>query len=101
MSEKKKSPSGKCHRYGCEVGELFYFSDSICIAANADSRIVPFGMREPNELEVMRLKCKKRAIYVKNLSKQPREERFLINHCHFLSPPRRHANEYTQIHVRI
>lgn len=40
------------------------------------SRIVPFvafGMRGPNELEVMRLKCKKRAIYVKNLSKQRRE----------------------------
>lgn len=29
-----------------------------------------FRMREANELEIMRLKFKKRAIYVKNLNKQ-------------------------------
>lgn len=47
-----------------------------------------FRMREANELEIMRLKFKKRAIYVKNLNKQRTRrriarafgQRFLINH---------------------
>lgn len=81
---------------------IYFFTNAICIAANTDSQAGwagqgygelvlgwqgergswergTFRIRKANELEIMRLKFKKRAIYVKNLSKQASHGQKIFN----------------------